>query len=457
MQSTSTIIEWNLGSTSVVVTTTSSRSSNSSPSFQLRGGTNDKSPADSSFVRTVFLDNVPFEPVLGRSILLDGAPNVEFVDATQYYHKMDSSDADDTMERKIFPEHEQYNTTCTPLSTWQTTFHPTCNEFHSHSMLQDVNNDALSILSTKGFWRYAWELQDEQENSNSSATTNHASSIVFKNLKLDHSYEEAYYENNRVDAVSMERLTSSPYVVDIYGYCGMSVYTEYAGQAISNVVDKLPPLEKLKLAQQVAQGVADVHTIDGDEKVSLVHNDLNFANIVISERTGLPLINDFNVAILQMQDKETGDICPFTSHYPNPQWRSPEEQVDEETGTVSTSLSEKVDIYGLGNVMYRFAVGKSPWKKKDGGSLSKEEKLAIARAKLKDGALPHIPSRIRKSDDPATKALLKIMRECYRHRPELRPTAKQVVDMLQEAIDDLESGENRHNDEAKERRATRRR
>lgn len=75
--------------------------------------------------------------------------------------------------------------------------------------------------------------------------------------------------------------------------------------------------------------------------------------------------------------------------------------------------------------------------------MTKEEKLKIARDKLKDGAIPHVPSRVREDQDPSIQALVNIMRECYRHRPELRPTAQRVVEMLQEAIDEATtSGEN---------------
>jgi serine/threonine protein kinase len=250
---------------------------------------------------------------------------------------------------------------------------------------------------------------------------------------MEHAFEEGYFENNRVDAIAMERLTSSPYVINMFGYCGMSVVTEYAGQNVGQVADKLNPLEKLELAKMIAQGVADIHGID--DRVSLVHNDLNFANIFIGNKHGRPLINDFNIAVLMMKRNETGEACTFTSHYPNPQWRGPEEQVDE-NGKTSNFLTEKVDIYALGNVMYRFAVGHAPWKHANGRSLTPDEKREIAKLKMTNGAIPDVPDEVQHSQEPATKALLSIMRECYRRQPELRPTAKEIVEQLQTAIDD---------------------
>ena len=386
-------------------------------------------------VETIFLDGVSFEAKPTRTLYRQ-VP--EFTDVTQTYDYTDSSDHDGVMERRVFPLHE-YDDQCRPMADWQSTFYPTCNEFHAHDASDALVERDLWLLSKKGYWRYAWEMVEGRGTKWTDKSWNkypHDSSIVLRTFKLEHDYEEGYFENNRVDAIAMERLTKSPYVINMYGFCGMSVVTEFAGQQISRVVDKKKPLEKLELAKMIAQGVADVHGIDGDDnQVSLVHNDLNFANIVIGKNHSRPIINDFNVAVLMMKRNDTNRACPFTSHYPNPQWRAPEEQVDE-SGKTSKLLTEKIDIYALGNVMYRFAVGASPWKKKDGRSLTPEEKLEIAQLKRVNGTLPYVPEEVRYSVDPATKSLLKIMRECYRHQPKLRPTAREVVDMLDKAIEE---------------------
>jgi serine/threonine protein kinase len=295
------------------------------------------------------------------------------------------------------------------------------------------------MISSNGYWRYAWEVVEnrtKQWTGDSSGEHSHDSSVVLRTFKLQHTYEEAFFENNRVDAIAMERLTKSPYVIHMFGFCGMSVLTEYAGQHVGQVVDKLDPLKKLELARMIAQGVNDVHSIAGE--ISLVHNDLNLANILVGKNLSRPLLNDFNIAVLMMKRNDTGEACPFTSHFPNPQWRAPEEQVDEH-GLTSTLLTEKIDIYALGNVMYRFAVGRAPWNRPDGLALTREQRLDIATRKMKKGALPEVPDVVRNSQEPATMALLSVMRECYQHRPERRPSAKEVVDQLQLAIDNYKA------------------
>jgi serine/threonine protein kinase len=387
-----------------------------------------------SRIDTVFLDGQPFDAKLRT--LYRNMP--EFTDVTQSYPYADSTDYEGIMEHRIFPQHD-HDDKCVPMADWQSIFYPTCNEFHAFDTTAAFSDRDFWMISNKGYWRHAWEIVEnrtKQWTNDLWDEYSHDSSIVLRTFKLEHAYEEGYFENNRVDAIAMERLTKSPYVINMFGFCGMSVLTEYAGQHVGQVVDTLDPLQKLELAKMIAQGVNDVHSIGGE--VSLVHNDLNFANILIGKNHSRPLLNDFNIAVLMMKRNDTGEACPFTSHFPNPQWRAPEEQVDEHDMT-SKLLTEKIDIYALGNVMYRFAVGHSPWNRPDGHSLTTEQKLDIATRKIKEGALPEVPDEVRDSQEPATMALLSTMSECYQHRPELRPSAKEIVDQLQRAIDDYKA------------------
>lgn len=258
--------------------------------------------------------------------------------------------------------------------------------------------------------------------------------------------EEAFFENNRVDALSMERLTSSPYVINIHGFCGMTVVQEYAGKDTAQVINKLnSTLDKLELALKVTQGLADIHSIRDEDPIdndaadtrpTLAHNDINLANLIFSDDS-VPRWNDFNIAVLLMKDKKTGKTCPFKSHFPNPQWRSPEEQVysEEESDAKPPIVTEKVDLYGLGNVLYRLAVGASPWKIAGGRSLTPEEKLGIAESKRVNGTLPHIPEEIQNTTDPALRALLHAMHQAYEYDPIKRPNATHLANYLQSSLE----------------------
>lgn len=248
--------------------------------------------------------------------------------------------------------------------------------------------------------------------------------------------EEAFFENNRVDALAMERLTASPFVMNLYSYCGMTVVTEYAPKEVADVANKMNSTARLELAAQVAQGLADIHSIDNSSRTTLVHNDLNLANLVLTP-DNVPVLNDFNIAILLMKHNETDETCPFYSHFPNPQWTSPEQQVenDRESDENPPVVTEKVDIYAFGNVLYKLAVGKSPWKKPDSKKLSSEEKQEVARLKKYNGTMPAVPSNLTETADSATLTLLDAMYHCYRFEPSERPTAQQVASFLKDALE----------------------
>jgi serine/threonine protein kinase len=258
---------------------------------------------------------------------------------------------------------------------------------------------------------------------------------------MTHPFEEKFYEDTRVDAVAMERLTASPRIINVHGHCGLTVVQEFAGREVSEIAGELSSRDKLRLALRIAERVADIHHIDGSETPVMVHNDINPANLVFTD-DGRPVLNDFNIAVLLMKHNETGETCPFYSHFPNPQWKAPEEQVEEyelqDRNINPPVVNEKIDLYAVGNVLYRLVVGASPWKKPGAERLEADEKVEVARLKKYNGTLPDIPDEVlqqaTKEKDPSLAALLEAMRLCYRADPNLRPTARSLVAFLQRAI-----------------------
>ena len=60
-----------------------------------------------------------------------------------------------------------------------------------------------------------------------------------KTLLWNREFTPNMANSQRRDALATERLTSSPHVVDIYGYCSTSVLNEYAdgGDFFHNIED----------------------------------------------------------------------------------------------------------------------------------------------------------------------------------------------------------------------------
>lgn len=119
--------------------------------------------------------------------------------------------------------------------------------------------------------------------------------------------------------------------------------------------------------------------------------------------------------------------------FPNPQWRAPEEQVysEKESDENPPLVTEKVDVYGLGNILYRLLVGKGPWKRPGQTRLNAIEKDQVAHLKRENGTLPYIPSEVQNSNNPFIVRMREAMYQCYRFNPEQRPSAREIVAFLQ--------------------------
>lgn len=140
--------------------------------------------------------------------------------------------------------------------------------------------------------------------------------------RFRHDFEDAHFEHDRIDAVAMERLTSSPHVIDVFGFCGHSVLTEFAdGPRLGELADKSKskPLARLKIARDIANGLADVHGIDNKDgnNATFVHLDVNPANVV--SIGGTLKLNDFNIGIIRRWNTTSQEPCGFPAQYPNPQ------------------------------------------------------------------------------------------------------------------------------------------
>jgi serine/threonine protein kinase len=204
---------------------------------------------------------------------------------------------------------------------------------------------------------------------------------------------EVSRQKTRNEAVAMERLQGSPRVVDIYGYCGMSVATEFVGGNNSVKATRgMTPVEKLSVAIALAQGVADVHSVDGGQP-TLTHSDLTKHNVLFTPDRR-PKLQDFNMAAFVKRDKETGKACgPNRSKY----WG---------------------DIYALGDIIFTLAVETSTWT-----ILNGKPKANVTYIGL-------FPDQVKKSSDPAMQVMIKAIEACFRKQNK-RPTAQHIVAFLQ--------------------------
>lgn len=129
---------------------------------------------------------------------------------------------------------------------------------------------------------------------------------------------------NSQDATSLERLTASPYVSNVYGNCAVSQLTEYSsGGNLHDVIKRsrlgdsnfhdLSPLTKLKIGYQLITAVADLHSFEANKVPSLAHNDICCHQFIFVN--GIFKLNDFHLSVFIQKDRKTGEPCTSVPFY----------------------------------------------------------------------------------------------------------------------------------------------
>lgn len=363
--------------------------------------------------------------------------------------------------------------TCHPMAEWMTASFVNCNSIHEidlpgGTMQQD---DTDLMLLGQGWFRSAWRYSAGMDNG--SGMDGSSPPLILKSLRIEREFLEEYYELHRRDAVAMERLTSSPFVMDVYGYCGQSALNEFAEGILDGQVSSLEQLNrrmrgresdentlrlKLQLATSIAIGLAHVHNVHiatsssipsvkellndsqdnetisttgfGNSVATMAHYDINPRNIAIM-RNGKPKLNDFNIAEFlhyRIDDNNSTVPCGFRSRLHEPWWRAPEEMDMSHT----FMATEKVDVYALGNVLFHILTTHSPRGK------MKKERMEEVRTLVRAGERPKMLEPF--VSDPnlkrhrIVKAFLKAMDLCFEMEPAKRGSSIDVARVLHKAL-----------------------
>lgn len=364
---------------------------------------------------------------------------------------------------------------CLPKSEWQTKSNPNCNIVHEIDFAtatvkeiigSSINNVSHSTednfkLLGEGWFRTTWQLDrsivkhtidqsNHHDHNHIHAYAIQDESVVLKTLRIEREFLSEYYELHRRDAVAMERLTKSNFVVNVFGFCAQSAINELANfnyhgiQNLETFNRRLRGLNspksaemKIRLAASVALGVADIHAAGENivpiahngrykDSVYMVHYDLNPRNIALFSG-GRPKINDFNIAEFLRYDPVTGATCGFPSRLHEPWWRAPEEMNTNATEE-GILLDEKVDVYALGNILYHTLTSYAPWGK------MKNDRIPEVRLKVAKGQQPQIPRVYAHDKNRHVKAIVKAISMCWVLDPAKRSSAREVAEVLYTAL-----------------------
>ena len=359
----------------------------------------------------------------------------------------------------ITPEEKPFYEECEPMANWQTMHFPTCNMLHELPLIDsddtantnatlnttDIIEPKVTLINTKGSWRSVWKVitQLPFQQQDGEQIDDGPQEIVLKTLRYDREFDEESFRLQYVDSMAMERLTSSPYIANEYGFCGQSVLTEFAPKSGRDLIKnkKLKTWQRLQIAHDLAAALSDMHSIDyaNATNATFTHNDINIANTIQGDN-GRIKFNDFNIGVVMRWNKTKP--CGSPVKFQAPLWRAPEEiRLDAGENVTETIMDyvrpERSDTYALGNLLFQVLTTHQPWTwLEPGGRLEVDEVIKLKLA----GDLPYIPSKFRDVNTTGVQAMFYATLACYAHDPLDRPTSYQLAGALHTALDWTQQG-----------------
>lgn len=138
---------------------------------------------------------------------------------------------------------------------------------------------------------------------------------ILKILQYETRYTDRNYDRVRRDSLLMERATASKYIMDIYSFCGFTQVVEYGKHGnlediLWKIYDTITQEQKLQIATQVAQALADIQDLDGDGISSMSHGDFATKQYIMID--GILKLNDFNRGRFIRWNPKLKEPCTYT-------------------------------------------------------------------------------------------------------------------------------------------------
>lgn len=158
--------------------------------------------------------------------------------------------------------------------------------------------------------------------------------VILKTMRAKREVDVERMKEMQRDAIIMERLTSSPRIVDIFGYCGTSSIVEtlpyeleeyivpgdgMAKQKDLDQYDDVHPMnhytieEKLYIALKMAESIADLHGFEGGV---IVHDDVQLCQWLVDPQGNIKL-GDFNRGEMMEWNERKKAYCKHENGYVN--------------------------------------------------------------------------------------------------------------------------------------------
>lgn len=340
---------------------------------------------------------------------------------------------DDDYARNIPYEGREMQNKCR-YNAWHRLYSPNCNTFHEIELIKG-DSDGMNggnkpnMKLGSGAYREVYLLHERYD----------PEMVVKIQRYHNNPFKQDRYEFIRMDALVMERLTASPRIVDIYGHCATSVFSEYLPVEAEKLIiphsgmgkhlhdeeevkpqNKLTPSHQLKLALEMAESIADLH---GFQDGVLVHDDIQLCQFLVTSEGKLKL-NDFNRAEAMLFDERAGKMggyCRYQNGKGGGEYRAPEEYRDG-------FLNEKIDVYSFGNNIYGLLTGL--WVFYHYPDIEQKD----LEKKILDAETPYLDPRY-KGRDWIQDRLILIMERCWEYEADKRVDIFEVVSFLRHTLE----------------------
>ena len=327
---------------------------------------------------------------------------------------------------------------------------PTCNNVHERSMDDALIEQSLQTIhfgGTRNVWRVFEQLNDGVADGKVSSTSS-PPSYALKTLRWKRSFDEQTYRLQEKEAVALDYLTGASGVVAVHGYCATTLQSEYANRdTLSAFLKKsrgrthqIVPIQLLQIAWRLAQGVANMSRKGGGLRI--VHRDLDASNIMLTKNntdgTWDVRLDDFNQAYIMNYRDSNGEVCSYQEAFVcgedgrRVDVRAPEECLDIIASR--PSLSEKVDVYGLGTVLYYILTHRRAFNLDHDAPGPAKEYPDWYRKRVTEGGRPQLPESITSDEDGAVQSIVEAMKMAMTKDADARVHAQVIADYLLEQL-----------------------
>ncbi|KAG1843391.1 kinase-like domain-containing protein, partial [Suillus tomentosus] len=174
----------------------------------------------------------------------------------------------------------------------------------------------------------------------------------------------------------------------------------------------LTALDRSRMLEDVSVGLRYLHSH------SVVHGDITGANILI-DNGGYARLIDFGLSTITQPLLGQSHLAVTSIYHGAIPYAAPELILPETT--CDPGLEEKIDIYSFGCVMLQILSGRPPW-----SEIKSSRPVACITAMIYKGCRPQRPDAHPEIIDSDWK----FIQECLQSKPELRPSANEVLDFV---------------------------